>query len=72
MDNTKARLIGVRVSKGDWLEKAAEVGSDYGEDSLLIFPMMLHAKKSQITKKIYYYHRQRAVGVITPYIKDEV
>ncbi len=54
----------------DWLEKAAEVGSDYGEDTMVVFPMMLQAGRIRITEKIYYYHRQRAAGVIPPYIKD--
>lgn len=54
-----------------YLEKAIEVNSDFGEDSIVIFPMMLHAERVRISEKIYYYHRQRESGVIAPYIRDE-
>lgn len=55
----------------EWLERASAVESNYGEDSLVIFPMMLQAEKIQIEKKIYYYHRQRVQGELPSYIKDE-
>lgn len=55
----------------EYLERAAEVDSNYGEDSMVIFPLMLQADRIQISKKIYYYHRQRTSGEISPYIKDE-
>lgn len=55
----------------EWLEKASEVDSNYGEDSLVIFPMMLQAERVQIKKDIYYYHRQRMSGTLPSYIKDE-
>lgn len=53
------------------LEKASEVGSNYGEDSIVIFPLMLQVDKVRILSKIYYYHRQRTLGEIPPYIIDE-
>lgn len=56
---------------GEYLRKASEVGSDYGEDSTVIFPMMLHVKSLRISQKIYYYHRQRGLGEIPSYIRDE-
>ena len=55
----------------EYLEKALEVESDYGEDSTVIFPMMLHARRIQISQKIYYYHRQRKQEILSPYIRDE-
>lgn len=55
----------------EWLEKASAVGSNYAEDSLVIFPMMFKAKKIQIIGSIYYYHRQRASGEIPYYIKND-
>lgn len=55
----------------DYLEKAQETGSNYGEDSMVIFPMMFKAQSIQITRKIYYFHRQRPAGVIPPYIEEE-
>lgn len=53
------------------LEKAFLVESDYGEDSIVIFPMMLSVDKVRVVKKIYYFHRQRPDGEIPPYIRDE-
>lgn len=53
------------------LKKVSEVNSNYGEDSMVIFPLMLQVDKVLISKKIYYYHRQRISGEISPYIKDE-
>lgn len=53
------------------LEKASKVGSDYGEDSMVIFPMMLQVENIKISEKIYYYHRQRPEGMIAPYIADQ-
>lgn len=54
-----------------YLEKASVVGSNYGEDSMVIFPMMLEAKHVSISNKIYYYHRQRKTDIPAPYIQDE-
>ena len=53
------------------LEKVSEVDSNYGEDSMVIFPLMLQVNRIQISKRIYYYHRQRSSGEISPYIRDE-
>lgn len=53
------------------LEMASEVGSNYAEDSMVIFPLILRADRIQIVNKIYYYHRQRISERISPYIKDE-
>lgn len=53
------------------LEKASVVESNYGEDSIVIFPLMLQAEYIQITKKIYYYHLQRVSGEMPSYIRDD-
>lgn len=53
------------------LEKASKVESNYAEDSIVIFPLILRADRIQIINKIYYYHRQRTSGEMPPYIKDE-
>lgn len=55
----------------EYLRKASEVGSDYGEDSIVTFPMMLHVNSIYISQKIYYFHRQRTLREISPYIQDE-
>ncbi len=52
------------------LEKAEKVKSDYGEDSLVVFPMMLHIEKMKVVKEPFYYHRQREAGIISPYVRD--
>lgn len=53
------------------MENASDVGSNYGEDSCVIFPMMLVVQRIRIIRKVYYYHRQRTSGIIPPYIQDE-
>ena len=53
------------------LERLSDVGSNYGEDSMVIFPLMLQANRVHIYSKIYYYHRQRISGEIPPYIRDD-
>ncbi len=55
----------------EYLEKSSEIDSHYGDDSTVIFPLMLQVESVQIIRKIYYYHRQRGAGEIPPYIKDE-
>lgn len=54
-----------------WLEEASQVGSNYGEDSIVIFPMILQAESVRIINRIYYFHRQRVEGEIPSYIKNE-
>ncbi|HCT92616.1 MAG TPA: hypothetical protein DF613_14740 [Lachnospiraceae bacterium] len=53
------------------LEKVSKVGSDFGEDSMVIYPMMFQVDRIRILKKIYYFHRLRPSGVLPPYIIDE-
>lgn len=53
------------------LEKASNIGSDYGEDSMVVFPLMLQVDCICIFNKIYYFHRQRSSGEIAPYIRDD-
>ena len=42
---------------------------NYGEDSALMYPLLLQCKKIYITNKYFYYHRQRPRNVIAPYMK---
>lgn len=53
------------------LRKAEEVKSDYGEDSMVIFPMILKVEKLKIVEEAFYYHRQRPQNILPDYIKDE-
>ncbi len=43
----------------------------YGEDSAIVFPYILRSQRIYCTRKIFYYHRQRAQGVLPPYFLDE-
>lgn len=53
------------------LRSASEIGCHYGDDSIVIFPMMLNVERIKIVKEIYYNHRQRKTGQISPYINDK-
>lgn len=53
------------------LEKGQEIRSDYGEDSMVVYPLLFNVNKMRIVKQAYYFHRQRAVGGVPPYIQDE-
>lgn len=44
----------------------------YGEDTAIIYPLMRHVKSLSIHHKAYYYHRQRGVGTIAPYLFDDL
>lgn len=52
------------------LKKAGEVGSDYGEDSMVLFPMIFKIEKLKVVEKAFYYHRQRPKNVFPEYIMD--
>lgn len=54
------------------LEKVQRVGSLYGEDSMVLFPMMFHVEKMKVVEDAFYYHRQRPKGEFPHYIKDEM
>lgn len=43
----------------------------YGEDSAIVFPYILQSQSIYCTRKTFYYHRQRAQGVLPPYFLDE-
>lgn len=53
------------------LKKVQEVGSNYGEDSMVTYPLMFHVDKIKIVKQAFYYHRQREHGKVAEYIKSE-
>lgn len=43
----------------------------YGEDAAVIYPLMLDSKKIAVKRQAYYFHRQRPLSKIAPYILDE-
>ncbi|MCI9094403.1 MAG: glycosyltransferase [Dorea sp.] len=53
------------------LKKVEKVGSNYGEDSMVTFPLMFTIDKLKVVKKAFYYHRQRKQGEIAEYIKND-
>lgn len=55
----------------DELRKVEKVGSDYGEDSMVTFPLLLQIRKLRIVKSAFYYYRQRKQGEIADYIRND-
>lgn len=53
------------------LKKVVSVGSDYGEDTMVIFPMLLKIRNMKVVNEAFYYHRQRKSGSIPYYISDD-
>ncbi|GFI51561.1 putative glycosyltransferase EpsJ [Lachnospiraceae bacterium] len=56
----------------DYLQKAQQLDIYFGEDTSVIYPMMLEVKSIVVVKKCYYYHRQRRKGEIASYITDKM
>lgn len=53
------------------LRKVEKVGSNYGEDSMVTFPLLFHIDKLRVIKTAFYYYRQREQGEIADYIKND-
>lgn len=54
------------------LLNTSELGVHYGDDTSVVFPLMLHINSMYVTHKSYYYHRQRKNSEIPSYFKDEL
>ena len=54
-----------------YLQKAQQLKIYLGEDTSIIYPMILEAEEIIVVKGSYYYHRQREKGKIASYITDE-
>lgn len=54
------------------LRKAGKSRSDYGEDSIVLFPMICKIERLKVVEEAFYYHRQRPRNVVSEYIKDEL
>lgn len=52
-------------------EHAGNVTHYFGEDTAIIFPLMLRIRNMRVLSQCHYYHRQRKEGVIPSYIQDE-
>lgn len=53
------------------LKKVVKIKSHYGDDTMVIFPMMFKIDKLKVVKEAFYYHRQREPGIVPEYILDE-
>ncbi len=54
----------------DFLEKSGELNIHFGDDTSVVFPLVLQAESIIITHHCYYYHRQRKKGVTPAYFQD--
>lgn len=54
------------------LRKAEKVRSNYGEDSMVIFPMIFKINKLKVIEDAFYYHRQRPKSVLPEYIQEQL
>lgn len=50
---------------------AGNVSHYYGEDAVIIFPLIFRVSNIRILSQCYYYHRQRKEGAVPSYIQNE-
>lgn len=55
-----------------YLQKSQELDVYLGEDSCVIYPVMLEISKMVVVNKCYYFHRQREKDKIASYLTDEL
>lgn len=55
-----------------YIEKALSFNFYLGDDTAVLYPTMLEAKRFYVLHECYYYHRQRKTGEIASYIKDSL
>lgn len=54
-----------------YIQKAEKLGIYYGQDVAVLYPLLLETNTLINTTQCFYYHRQRAEGVVWPYFDDE-
>lgn len=54
------------------LKKAVKIRCDYGEDSIILFPLIFKINKLKVVKESFYYHRQREADKEPYYIQDKL
>lgn len=52
-----------------YMERVKDMDAYFGEDSIVIFPMLLNLRSMYISHQAYYYHRQRGRNVTPGYVK---
>lgn len=55
----------------DSMRKISEFNFYFGDDTAVIFPLMLKVDSVVIIHNCYYFHRQRKKNIIPPYFQDE-
>lgn len=55
-----------------YLKQVNGLGIYLGEDTAVMYPMMLEINRLVILHSCYYYHRQRKEGEVAPYISEEL
>lgn len=54
-----------------YLKKAGKLDIYFGEDTAVVYPLMLKAESVVVTHFCYYYHRQRRKGEVASYFQEE-
>ena len=55
----------------NFLEKAGTLDTHFGDDTAVIFPLMLKTGSAAVMHDCFYYHRQRLSGMVPSYFQDE-
>ena len=53
-----------------YLKKASNLEVDYGQDAVVLYPLMSEAKSIFFMPDYFYFHRQRQLGEVAGYIRD--
>lgn len=65
----------MKIFRKDLLQSQYDILKDtklyYGEDVVVIYPLMLSCNVVEVSHKLFYYHRQKAKGSISPYFASD-
>lgn len=53
------------------MKKSGKLDAHYGDDTSIIFPMLMEVNSIYVSHKAYYFHRQREATIEVPYFKDK-
>lgn len=65
------KLFKKQLLSDQFKKEVSERRFHYSEDAAIIYPLMVDADTLSIHHEAYYYHRQRGMGCLPPYIADE-
>jgi len=64
----------IKIFKREFIEQQYEnvfhYSFSFGEDSVVIYPLILQSRRIYVTHNCYYYHRQRENNSVAPYIEN--